>query len=262
MVAATVTGVGALVLQFASVYLADHPAPGRFYLYLLSFMGSMLGIVLSENLLLLFIFWELTSVTSFALIGYDHHRSESREAALRALLLTGAGGLALLAGIALLLGAAGTLSLDELRAAGGLDREHALYPAIVVLFLLGAFTKSAQFPFHFWLPGAMEAPSPVSAYLHSATMVKAGVFLLAIMSPILGGTPSVEHTLLTVGMTTMLVGRRHGLCPDDMKRMLAYTTVSVLGVLVALIGLGTPDAFLALPSSGSLMSSTRRRSSC
>jgi multicomponent Na+:H+ antiporter subunit A len=241
-----VTGVGAVVLQYASAYMEHYRSPGRFYLYLLSFMGAMLGIILAENLFLLFIFWELTGITSFLLIGFDHHRPSAREAALQALLLTGAGALAMLVGFILLSAAAGTASLSEL---AGLSAELANdehYTAIVLLVMAGAFTKSAQFPFHFWLPAAMEAPSPVSAYLHSATMVKAGVYLLARMSPVLGGMALWNDTLMAVGMITMLVGALMGFAQTDMKRMLAYTTVSVLGLLVALIGIGTEASFKAL----------------
>lgn len=241
-----VTGVGAVVLHYAATYMHGHPGAGRFYLYLLAFMGAMLGIILSDDLLLLFVFWELTGVTSFLLIGLDHHRGEAREAALRALLLTGAGALAMLAGIALLIAAAGTSSLTKLVALKGSLLDHDHYAAFALLIMVGALTKSAQFPFHFWLPGAMEAPSPVSAYLHSATMVKAGVYLLARISPVLGGSPLWNDTLMAVGMMTMLAGAAMGFAQTDMKRMLAYTTVSVLGLLVALIGVGTELAFKAL----------------
>lgn len=241
-----VTGVGAVVLHYSATYMMEHPSRDRFYLYLLSFMGAMLGIILSENLFVLFLFWELTSVTSFLLIGLDHHREAARDAALRALLLTGAGSLAMLAGFVLLAEATGTGSIGAMIENGGSLRERPSYEAMVVLILLGALTKSAQFPFHFWLPGAMEAPSPISAYLHSATMVKAGVYLLARLSPVLGGTPLWHDTLMAVGLITMVLGAAMGYAQRDMKKMLAYTTVSVLGLLTALIGVGTPAAFKAL----------------
>lgn len=246
LMSALVSGIGAVVLHYSATYMAGHRSRDRFYLYLLSFMGAMLGIILADNLFLLFIFWELTSVTSFLLIGIDHEREAAREAALRALLLTGAGSLAMLGGFVLLAEAAGTGSIGGLAGAAKLLRESPHYEEIVVLVFLGAFTKSAQFPFHFWLPGAMEAPSPISAYLHSATMVKAGVYLLARLSPVLGGTALWHDTLLATGMITMVLGATMGFAQRDMKKMLAYTTVSVLGLLVALIGVGTSAAFKAL----------------
>src|SRR4051812_30520383 len=183
-----ISGVGALVLVYAGGYLAGHPGLGRLYAFLLMFMASMLGLVLADNLLLLFVFWELTSLSSYLLIGFDHERAEARAAALQALLVTGGGGLALLAGILLLGQAGGSLELSALLSRPGGVIAHPLYVPILLLVLAGALTKSAQFPFHFWLPAAMEAPTPVSAYLHSATMVKAGVYLLARLSPALGGT--------------------------------------------------------------------------
>ena len=183
-----ISGIGALILVYAGGYLAGHPQLGRLYAFLLMFMASMLGLVLADNLLALFVFWELTSLSSYLLIGFDHEREKARAAALQALLVTGGGGLALLVGLLLLGQAGGSLELSTLIGHAGDLRSHPLYVPGLLLVLLGAFTKSAQFPFHFWLPSAMEAPTPVSAYLHSATMVKAGVYLLARLSPALGGT--------------------------------------------------------------------------
>ncbi len=237
MMALLITGIGALVLPYAGGYLAGHKDLGRFLLILCAFMGSMLGLVLADNLILLFVFWELTSITSYFLIGFHHESEESRKKALQALLVTGLGGLALLAGLVLLGSGTGQWTLSGLTA-GGVDfREHPFYPAALVLILLGAFTKSAQFPFHFWLPNAMAAPTPVSAYLHSATMVKAGVFLLAVLAPVLGGTAAWEIALMGTGGITFLLGAFRGLFQTDLKAILAYTTISVLGLLVLLLGM-------------------------
>jgi multicomponent Na+:H+ antiporter subunit A len=205
-------------------------------------MGSMLGLVLADNVVALFVFWELTSLSSYLLIGFDHQREAARAGALQALLVTGAGGLALLVGFLLLGQVTGSLELSKLLASGEVLRAHSLYEPILVLVLLGAFTKSAQFPFHFWLPNAMEAPTPVSAYLHSATMVKAGIYLLARLSPVLSGTSAWLYTVTVVGAVTMLIGCWLALQQTDLKRILAYLTVSALGVLVLLLGLGTPEA--------------------
>lgn len=240
-----ICGIGALVLIYAGGYLAGHPQLGRFYAFLLLFMGAMLGLVLADNILTLFVFWELTSISSFLLIGFTHERTESRAAARQALLITGGGGLALLVGLILLGLAGGSFELSELLARGDALRAHPLYGAILALVLTGAFTKSAQFPFHFWLPSAMEAPTPVSAYLHSATMVKAGIYLLARLSPVLGGTAAWTTVVAGFGATTMLVGGVLALYQTDLKRILAYTTVSALGTLVLLLGLGGEAAVTA-----------------
>ncbi|MBX3438062.1 MAG: putative monovalent cation/H+ antiporter subunit A [Planctomycetaceae bacterium] len=234
-----ICGIGALVVIYAGGYLAGHRRLGRFYLYLLAFMASMLGLVLADNLILLFIFWEATSLTSYLLIGFEHEREQARKAALQALLVTAGGGLALLPGL-LLLGMEGnSFELSALRAEGDRLRESAFYLPILLLVLAGCFTKSAQFPFHFWLPGAMEAPTPVSAYLHSSTMVKVGIYFLARLSPILGGTPSWMGIVSTMGAATMIVGAYLSLRETYLKRILAYSTVSVLGVLVLLLGLSS-----------------------
>lgn len=255
-----ICGIGTLIVIYAGGYLASHPLLGRFYAYILLFMGSMLGVVLADNVILLFVFWELTSISSYLLIGFDHERPAARAAALQALLVTGLGGLALLAGLLLMGIAGGSYELSELlareRETGALlspagdslaptIRSHALYLPILILVLLGAATKSAQFPFHFWLPAAMEAPSPVSAYLHSATMVKAGVFLLARLTPLLGGTVAWQQSLMIIGTVTLLVGAVLSFSSDGLKRILAYSTISVLGTLTMLIGLGTLTAIEA-----------------
>jgi len=233
-----ISGIGALVLVYAGGYLAGHPELGRLYAFLLMFMASMLGLVLADNLLALFVFWELTSLSSYLLIGFDHERGEARAAALQALLVTSGGGLALLAGLLVIGHAAGSLEMSALLARGDQLRSHPLYVPGLLLILVGAFTKSAQFPFHFWLPSAMEAPTPVSAYLHSATMVKAGVYLLARMSPVVGGTDIWIVTVSVAGVVTMLVGGWLTLVQSDLKRILAYSTVSALGMITLLLGLG------------------------
>lgn len=240
-----ITLVGAVVLIYAGSYLHGHPLLGRFYFFILLFMGSMLGLVLADNLLLLFVFWELTSVTSYFLIGFDSKREASRTAALQALLITGLGGLALLAGLVLLSQVTDGAEISKVLARGDQVRGHGLYGPILCLVLLGAFTKSAQFPFHFWLPNAMEAPTPVSAYLHSATMVKAGVYLLGRLSPVLSGTDTWTYSVTAAGAITMVFAAWLTLRQDDLKRILAYSTISALGVLVMLLGIGTHAALKA-----------------
>lgn len=238
-----VSGIGTLVVLYAGAYLHDHPQLGRFHAYLLAFMLAMLGLVLSDDLIGLFVFWELTSVASYLLISFLHDRPEARRAALQALLITGGGGLALLAGLILLGTAGGSWQISALDAAT--VQSHALFPAILLLVLLGCFTKSAQVPFHLWLPNAMAAPTPVSAYLHSATMVKAGVFLLARLNPTLGGSLGWSSILITFGAVTALLGALLAIRQTDLKRLLAYTTVAVLGQLTMLIGSNTPYALQA-----------------
>ncbi|HET6424908.1 MAG TPA: putative monovalent cation/H+ antiporter subunit A [Planctomycetaceae bacterium] len=238
-----ICGIGALVFIYASEYLRDDRKLGLFYTYLLLFMTAMLGLVLADNVFLLFVFWELTSISSFLLIGWNHSSEESRDSARTALIVTGGGGLMLLAGVVLLRLISGSSDLSTM--SGDVIRESPLYLMTLLLVLGGALTKSAQFPFHFWLPGAMAAPTPVSAYLHSATMVKAGIYLLARVHPILGST-SVWFTILTlVGGTTMLVGAVIAVTQTDLKRILAYSTVSVLGTLTMLLGIGTSEAVTA-----------------
>jgi multicomponent Na+:H+ antiporter subunit A len=240
-----ISGIGALVAVYSGGYLAGHRLLGRFYLYLLLFMASMLGVVLANNLITLFVFWELTSLTSYLLIGFNHEQEISRQSALQALLVTGAGGLALLAGLLLLGGIGQSWDLTSVLNQGDLIRAHPLYLPLMILVLLGAFTKSAQVPFHFWLPNAMVAPTPVSAYLHSATMVTAGVYLLARLDPALGGTFAWHFSLVAVGTMTMVLAAYVAWQQTDLKRILAYSTVSALGTLVMLIGLGTPAALKA-----------------
>lgn len=237
--------IGLLVIIYARYYLSARDSMGRFFAYLLMFMGSMLGIVLSENLLQMVIFWELTSLTSFLLISYWQHRADARQGARMALAITGAGGLALFAGVLLLGNVVGSYNLSDVLVAGDLIRNHDLYLPILVLILLGVFTKSAQFPFHFWLPRAMAAPTPVSAYLHSATMVKAGIFLLARFFPVLSGT--IEWSLIVgiTGMMTLLIGAYTALFKDDLKGLLAYSTISHLGLITLLFGFGTKLAAVA-----------------
>ena len=238
-----VSGIGTLIFAYATAYFARPKAGlGRFAGALTGFAGSMLGLVLADNVLLIFVFWELTSITSFLLIGTDDTKAESRSAALQALLTTGAGGLALLAGLVLLGQAAGTFSFSQILAnppAGG------VVAWALVLALLGAFTKSAQIPFHFWLPSAMAAPTPVSAYLHSATMVKAGVYLIARLAPAFALVPVWRPLVIAVGAATMLVGGYRALRQHDLKLLLAYGTVSQLGFMVVMFGIGTPEATFA-----------------
>ena len=240
-----ISGIGALVLIYTSGYMGDHPQLGRFYVFLLIFMASMLGLVLSDNVLALFVFWEGTSISSYLLIGFNHKSEKSRSSALQALLITGGGGLAMLVGLLILSTICGSWSISELLTQGDAVRTHELYVPLVVLILLGAFTKSAQFPFHFWLPNAMEAPTPVSAYLHSATMVKAGIYLMARLTPTLGGTELWTQTLTFVGGLTMLTSGILALLQTDLKRLLAYSTISALGTLTMLLGLGTTAAIKA-----------------
>ena len=231
-----ITGIGAFIFLFAGEYMKGYPQRGRFTLFLVGFMLAMLGVVLSDNLVALFVFWELTTITSFLLIGYSHEDAGARRSALQGLLVTGAGALAMLAGFVILGQAVGTFSLREMMAGQEGFADHPHYTAVVVLVMLGAFTKSAQFPFHFWLPNAMAAPTPVSAYLHSATMVKAGVFLLARFTPLLGGTELWMQTLTAVGAVTAVHSAFVSLGKSDLKQVLAYTTIMALGVCVMFLG--------------------------
>ena len=245
MMALLITGVGACILTYASGYMKGHKDNTRFYVLIQIFMAAMLGLVLSDNLILMFIFWELTTVSSFLLVGFNHENEDARKKALQALLVTAGGGLAMLAGIILLGSISGRYQVSELIHRADEIKAHSLYIPMTSLICLGAFTKSAQFPFHFWLPNAMAAPTPVSAYLHSATMVKAGVFLLARLTPVLGGTSFWLHTLVYVGGFTMLLAACLGLIYRDLKKILAYSTLSVLGVITLLIGMGTELSFKA-----------------
>jgi multicomponent K+:H+ antiporter subunit A len=240
-----VLGIGALVVLYARYYLSPQDPVPRFFAFLLAFMGSMVGVVLSGNLIQLALFWELTSLFSFLLIGYWHHRKDARRGARMALTVTGAGGLCLFAGLVVLGHIVGSYELDHVLAAGALVRAHALYPVALALVLLGALTKSAQFPFHFWLPHAMAAPTPVSAYLHSATMVKAGVFLLARLWPVLSGTEPWFWLVGGAGLITLLLGGYVALFQQDLKGVLAYSTLSHLGLITLLLGLNSPLAAVA-----------------
>jgi multicomponent Na+:H+ antiporter subunit A len=240
-----ISGIGALIVLYAGGYLRGHPHQGRFLSFLLMFMGSMLGLVAADGFLMLFVFWELTSITSFLLIGFDHHREAARRAAFQALVVTGGGGLFLLAGLILLWTISGTTQFSLLADLGPQVKASPFYLAALLLVLVGAFTKSAQFPFHFWLPNAMEAPTPVSAYLHSATMVKAGVYLLMRLNPVLGDTAAWETLLPLFGGVTLVAGALLSVRQTDLKLMLAYTTMSSLGLLVLLTGIGMPHAIEA-----------------
>ncbi len=239
MFALLILGIGLLIVLYATYYLPDSDRLGRFLALLLAFAGGMLGVVLAENILLMLVFWEMTSLASFLLIAYRYETHDGRIAARIALAVTGGGGLALLAGLLLLGHVAGSFEFSEVLPLGGLVRAHPLYPLILVLVLIGAFTKSAQFPFHFWLPNAMAAPTPVSAYLHSATMVKAGVFLLARLYPALSGTDLWLILVGTTGGVTFVYGAYVALLKHDFKGLLAYSTISHLGLITLLFGLDT-----------------------
>jgi multicomponent K+:H+ antiporter subunit A len=245
MFALLILGIGLLVILYARYYLADKDSLGRIYALLLMFMMAMLGIVLADNILLLVVFWELTSLSSFLLIGYWSHRSDARKGARMALAITGAGGLALLAGALVLGHITGSYSLQVITNSAELIQSHALYPVALILILVGAFTKSAQFPFHFWLPHAMAAPTPVSAYLHSATMVKAGVFLLARLYPALSGSDLWFYLVTFTGLTTLVFGAYTALFKHDLKGLLAYSTISHLGLITMLFGFSSQLATMA-----------------
>ena len=237
-----ITGIGLLIILYAHSYLGKVDPVGKFFSTMMLFMAAMLGIVLSDNLLLLLVFWELTSLSSFLLIGYWNQRSAARDGARMSLAITGGGGLAMMAGFLLLGQIAGTFELSQMLDSVGQIQADARYPAALILILIGCFTKSAQFPFHFWLPQAMSAPTPVSAYLHSATMVKAGLFLLARLTPVIGGTELFMGIVMTTGLVTLAFAAFVALFKHDMKGLLAYSTISHLGLITFLIGLGSPLA--------------------
>ncbi len=237
--------IGALVVLYARYYMSPADPVPRFFSFFLAFMGAMAGVVLSGHLIQLVFFWELTSLFSFLLIGYWHHREDARRGARMALTVTAGGGLCLLAGMLLLGHIVGSYDLDHVLASAELVRHHPLYLVTLVLVLLGAFTKSAQFPFHFWLPNAMAAPTPVSSYLHSATMVKAGVFLLARLWPVMSGTEPWFWLVGATGLVTLLVGGYAAMFQNDLKSLLAYSTISHLGLIVLLLGLNSPLAAVA-----------------
>src|SRR4051794_34936940 len=243
--AGLVSGVGALVVLYARYYMAAEDPVPRFFAFLLAFMGSMTGVVLSGNLIQLVFFWELTSLFSFLLIGYWHHTAAARDGARMALTVTATGGLCLFAGVLILGHIVGGYDLDLVLASGDKIRSHPLYLPALILILLGALTKSAQFPFHFWLPHAMAAPTPVSAYLHSATLVKAGVFLMARLWPAMAGTEAWFVIVGTTGMITLLVGAYVAIFQNDLKGVLAYSTISHLGLITLLLGLNSELALVA-----------------
>jgi len=240
MFALLVTGIGFLVVLYARYYMSPNDPVPRFFSFLLAFMGSMLGIVIAGNLIILLLFWEMTSIFSFLLIGYWHHTAGARDGARMALVITGFGGVALLAGVVLIGQIVGSYDLDQVLASGEAIRSHVLYLPALVLILLGTLTKSAQFPFHFWLPNAMAAPTPVSALLHSATMVKAGVFLLARLWPVMAGTPEWFWLLGLAGMAALVLGAFFAIFQHDLKGLLAYSTISHLGLITMLLSLGSP----------------------
>ncbi|MGB5446391.1 MAG: monovalent cation/H+ antiporter subunit A [Psychromonas sp.] len=243
--ATLILGIGLLVILYARYYLSERDNMSRFYAYLILFMAAMLGVVLSGNLIQMWFFWEMTSISSFLLISFWTYKSEARKGARLALTVTGLGGLCLLAGVILIGETVGSYELDVVLNAGDLIRASSYYPAILILVLLGAFTKSAQFPFHFWLPQAMAAPTPVSAYLHSATMVKAGVFLLARLYPALSGTDMWFVLVSATGLMTLLYGAYSAVFQHDLKGLLAYSTISHLGLITLLFGLNSDMAAVA-----------------
>ncbi|MFB7157794.1 Na+/H+ antiporter subunit A [Lysinibacillus sp. NPDC056232] len=234
-----ITGVGSLVILYSIFYLSTKESLHHFYCYLLLFMGAMLGVVFSDNLMVLYTFWELTSVSSFLLIAFWHHRKASRAGARKAMTITVFGGLSMLAGFLMLYVASGTFSIREIVANVGIIRDHTLFIPALILILIGAFTKSAQFPFHIWLPDAMEAPTPVSAYLHSATMVKAGIYLVARFSPVFGGEAVWFWLVSVIGLVTLFWGSFNAVRQTDLKALLAFSTVSQLGLIMSLFGLGS-----------------------
>jgi multicomponent Na+:H+ antiporter subunit A len=234
-----ITGIGALVVLYSIYYLSkEKESLHTFYVYLLMFMGAMLGVVLSDNLIVLYTFWELTSLSSFLLIGYWYHREKSRYGAQKSMLITVFGGLSMLAGFILLGIMADTFSVRELIAQASTLPSHHLFIPALLLVLLGAFTKSAQFPFHIWLPDAMEAPTPVSAYLHSATMVKAGIYLVARLSPVFAGSAEWLWLVAGFGIVTLFWGSFSAVKQTDLKSILAFSTVSQLGMIMSMLGIG------------------------
>ena len=240
-----ILGIGLLIQLYARFYLDSSDPYGRFITFLMLFQGAMLGIVISDNILLLLVFWEMTSLSSFLLIGYWNHLAAGRQGARMALAITGGGGLAMIAGMLLLGQIAGSYTLSDILSQREVIQASPLYLPALLLILTGAFAKSAQFPFHFWLPHAMAAPTPVSAYLHSATMVKAGLFLMARLWPVLSGTEAWFLIVASTGLLTMAFAAKVALFKDDLKAILAYSTVSHLGLITFLFGLGTEAAALA-----------------
>ena len=245
MFAGLILFIGLLIVIYAHFYLSAKDSVAKFYSEMMLFMAAMLGIVLSDNVLLLVVFWELTSLSSFLLVGYWSHRADARGGARQALAVTGGGGLAMLGGFVLLGQIAGTYEISAMVGQVSQIQADPMFMPALLLILLGCFTKSAQFPFHFWLPDAMAAPTPVSAYLHSATMVKAGVFLLMRLYPVLAGSGWFEVIVSTTGLVTMMFGAFVAIFKHDLKALLAYSTISHLGLITFLVGLGSPLAAVA-----------------
>ncbi|TWT06632.1 Na+/H+ antiporter subunit A [Planococcus sp. CPCC 101016] len=252
IMALLITGMGSLVVLYSIYYLSSSDSFPHFYAYLLLFMGAMLGVVLSDNLLVLYVFWELTSISSFLLIAFWYHRKNSRYGAQKSLLITVFGGFGMLAGFLMLHSMTGTFSIREVAAVMGQYTDHSLFYPAMFLVLLGAFTKSAQFPFHIWLPDAMEAPTPVSAYLHSATMVKAGIYLVARFTPTFGGDAAWFWTVTLVGLVTLFWGAFCAVRQTDLKALLAYSTISQLGLIMSLFGLGSAALHFGAGSQGEI----------
>ena len=239
-----ISGIGALVVLYSIYYLSKKTEKlNNFYVYLLMFMGAMLGVVLSDNLIVLYVFWELTSLASSLLIGYWFHREKSRYGAQKSMLITVFGGFAMLAGFTLLYVMTGTFSIREIIAQADVVLAHALFLPAMILVLLGAFTKSAQFPFHIWLPDAMEAPTPVSAYLHSATMVKAGIYLVARLTPVFAGAAEWFWLVAGFGLITLIYGSYTAVKQTDLKSILAFSTISQLGLIMCLLGIGSASVY-------------------
>ena len=240
-----ITGIGTLIFIYAYYYLSPQNSLSKLYVLLMLFMAAMLGISLSNNLILLLTFWELTSISSFLLVGYWSNYEAAQRGSRMALTITGMGGLAMLGGFVLLAQITGTYQIDQILMMTEQIQSHHLFVPTLLLILLGAFTKSAQFPFHFWLPNAMAAPTPVSAYLHSATMVKAGIFLLARLLPIFAGA-ALYHNLVTfIGLFTLCMAAFFAIFKEDLKGLLAYSTISHLGLIMCLLGIGSPLAVAA-----------------
>ncbi len=240
-----ITGIGTLIYIYAYYYLSPKNSLSKLYVLLMLFMAAMLGISLSNNLILLLIFWELTSISSFLLVGYWSNYDAAQRGSRMALTITGMGGLCMLGGFVLLAQITGTYQIDQILTMSSQIQQHSLFVPTLLLILMGAFTKSAQFPFHFWLPNAMAAPTPVSAYLHSATMVKAGIFLLARLLPIFVGA-ALYHNLVTfIGLFTLCMAAFFAIFKEDLKGLLAYSTISHLGLIVCLLGIGSPLAVAA-----------------
>ncbi|WP_197414459.1 Na+/H+ antiporter subunit A [Bacillus sp. FJAT-29937] len=239
-----ISGVGALVVLYSIYYMSrEREALHNFYVYMLLFMGAMLGLVFSDNILVLYVFWELTSISSFLLIAYWYQRKNSRYGALKSMLITIFGGLAMLSGLIMLSMMTDTYSIREILSKVHAVTEHSLFPPAMILLLLGAFTKSAQFPFSIWLPDAMEAPTPISAYLHSATMVKAGIYLVARFTPVFGGSSEWFWIVSGVGIITLIYGSINAVNQKDLKALLAYSTISQLGLIMSLLGLGSASMY-------------------